>query len=147
MFGLFRHNVAAPYPVPECRIFFNPSTGYYGYSYRFEGREPHYTLDTCLTLKGALQSADNRDELQYLANHHALHSSYGWPRSWQDDAAGEACLDGLRDSRRERAGDYRREAGVWPGSTPKPVRIRTPNPGPRPREVPRSAANIQMGLF
>jgi hypothetical protein len=90
---------------------------------------------------------DHRDELQYLTNHDASHSSYRWPRSWQDDAAGEACLDGARDSGRERAGDHRREAGVWSVSTPKPVRIRAPNPGPRYREVRSSAANIRMGLF
>ena len=47
-----------PYPVPVCEIFHVPETGCYGYRYRFEGRQPHYTLDTCLTLEDALNSCD-----------------------------------------------------------------------------------------
>jgi hypothetical protein len=48
--------------IPICEIFHVPETGSYGFSYRFEGRPPHYTLDTCLTLQDALDSCDSRGE-------------------------------------------------------------------------------------
>ena len=51
-----------PYPVPICEIFHVPETGCYGYTYRFEGRKPHFTLDTCLTLEDALNSCDPHRE-------------------------------------------------------------------------------------
>lgn len=48
--------------VPITEIFAVPGTGYFGYSIRFEGRSPHYTLATCLTLQDALASCDPHSE-------------------------------------------------------------------------------------
>jgi hypothetical protein len=48
--------------VPVCEIFFMPETGCYGYRYRFQGRKPHITLDTCWTLEAALNSCDPHRE-------------------------------------------------------------------------------------
>jgi hypothetical protein len=31
-----------PQQIPIAEIFYNPSTGYFGYRFRFEGRPPHY---------------------------------------------------------------------------------------------------------
>ncbi len=50
------------YPVPIAAIFQNPATGWFGVSYHFEGRQPHYVLDTHLTLDDALRAADPHNE-------------------------------------------------------------------------------------
>jgi hypothetical protein len=42
------------FPVPICTILFNPETGCYALSCRFEGRKPHFAMDTFRTLDGAL---------------------------------------------------------------------------------------------
>ena len=50
------------YPVPIATIFQNPATGWFGVSFHFEGRQPHYVLDTHLTLDDALRAADPHKE-------------------------------------------------------------------------------------
>ncbi len=50
------------YPVAIATIFQNPATGWFGVSFRFEGRQPHYVLDTHLTLDDALRAADPHNE-------------------------------------------------------------------------------------
>jgi hypothetical protein len=50
------------HPIPTAEVFYNPQTRYFGYSFRFEGRPPHYSLDTCLTLPDALASCDPHGE-------------------------------------------------------------------------------------
>jgi hypothetical protein len=44
--------------IPIAEVFAVHETGYFGFRYRFEGRPPHYSLDTCLTLQDALDSYD-----------------------------------------------------------------------------------------
>jgi hypothetical protein len=46
------------HPRAIAEVFFNPETKSLGYSFHFEGRPPHYLLDTCLTLRDALASCD-----------------------------------------------------------------------------------------
>lgn len=53
---------AANCRVLICEIFQVPEPGCFGYSYRFEGRPPHHALDTCLTLRDALDTCDPHRE-------------------------------------------------------------------------------------
>ena len=48
--------------IPICEIFHVPATGWYGFSYHFAGRPPHYTLNTCRTLQDALDNCDPHKE-------------------------------------------------------------------------------------
>jgi hypothetical protein len=48
--------------IPIAEVFAVPGTGYFGFSFRFDGRAPHYTLDTCLTLQEVLDSCDPQRE-------------------------------------------------------------------------------------
>jgi hypothetical protein len=50
------------YPIPIAEVFAVPGTGYFGFSFRFDGRPPHYTLDTCLTLQDAIDYCDPHRE-------------------------------------------------------------------------------------
>ena len=43
-------------------IFHDPETGYYGYRCHFPGHPPHHMLDTCLSLKAALDACDPHRE-------------------------------------------------------------------------------------
>jgi hypothetical protein len=52
--GLMHHSITT--------IFHDPATGCYGYTVRFHGSKPHYTLATCLTLQDALDSCDPHRE-------------------------------------------------------------------------------------
>jgi len=61
--GPVRQNVAVPYLVPECKITFNPETGYYGYTFNFAGRRLHYQLEKCDSLQSALGSVDPHKEM------------------------------------------------------------------------------------
>jgi hypothetical protein len=54
--------VQSVYPVPIATIFQNPMTGWFGVSYHFEGRQPHYALDTHFALDDALRAADPHNE-------------------------------------------------------------------------------------
>jgi len=54
--------VQSVYLVPIATIFQNPATGWFGVSYHFEGRQPHYVLDTHLTLDDVLRAADPHNE-------------------------------------------------------------------------------------
>ena len=44
--------------IPEITIFYNPETGYYGFSTRFPGRRVHHTIDTFNSVDDALDWCD-----------------------------------------------------------------------------------------
>jgi hypothetical protein len=46
--------------IPICEGFHVPETGLFGFSFRFEGRPPHYTMDTYL--QDALEACDGHGE-------------------------------------------------------------------------------------
>jgi hypothetical protein len=48
--------------VPIAEVFAVPGTGYFGFAFRFDGRAPHYVIDTCLSLDDALASCDPHGE-------------------------------------------------------------------------------------
>jgi hypothetical protein len=48
--------------APICEVFHIPETGLYGFAYRFEGRPPHFLIDTCQTLQDVLDHCDAHRE-------------------------------------------------------------------------------------
>jgi hypothetical protein len=50
------------FPIPICTISFNPETGCFAYAARFEGKNPHFYMDTFHTLDAALFWADPHQE-------------------------------------------------------------------------------------
>lgn len=47
-----------PYPVPECRITFDPATGLYGFESRFPPRPPHYQMQVFESVERTLAWID-----------------------------------------------------------------------------------------
>jgi hypothetical protein len=48
--------------IPIAEVFAVSGTGYFGFTFRFDGQPPHYILDTCLSLGDALASCDPHGE-------------------------------------------------------------------------------------
>jgi hypothetical protein len=48
--------------IPVTTVFYNPSTGYYGFSTRFPGRRSHHTIDTFESVEDALNWCDPHRE-------------------------------------------------------------------------------------
>ena len=48
--------------IPETTIFYNPETGYYGFTTRFPGRRPHHMIDTFNSVEDALNWCDGHHE-------------------------------------------------------------------------------------
>jgi len=56
-------NGAVPYPVPECRVSFNPATGCYGFAFQFAGKPPHHRMDVFKSIGDLLAWVDSHKEM------------------------------------------------------------------------------------
>ena len=57
-----RSSTLAPPVVPIGKITFNPETGYYGFTFHFEGQRVHHQIDTFDSKESAKRWADPWDE-------------------------------------------------------------------------------------
>ena len=52
----------ATHRTPITTVFYIPETGRFGFSYAFEGHQPHHVITSCVTLQDALDHCDPHRE-------------------------------------------------------------------------------------
>ena len=75
--------------IPETTIFYDPATGWYGFSTRFPGQHPHHSIATFDTVEQALawcdphrehiwEEASDADETKLLVSRDYKEGTVGW---------------------------------------------------------------------
>jgi len=75
--------------IPEITIFYDPSTGYYGFSTRFPGSRVHHTIDTFKSVADVFgwcdphgeriwEEASDADETKLLISRDFKEGTVGW---------------------------------------------------------------------
>jgi hypothetical protein len=67
--------------IPETTIFYDPATGWYGFSTRFPGRHPHHSIATFDTVDQALAWCDphrDADETKLLISRDFKEGTVAW---------------------------------------------------------------------
>jgi hypothetical protein len=75
--------------IPETTIFYDPATGWYGFSTRFPDRHPHHSIATFDTVEQALawcdphresvwEEASDADETKLLISRDYKEGTVGW---------------------------------------------------------------------
>jgi hypothetical protein len=85
--------------IAIAEVFAVPGTGYIGFTFRFDGRPPHYTLDTCLTLQDALASCDPHSERVWQEASDADETRILVSRSYKPGSVAERLLKSALDAR------------------------------------------------
>jgi hypothetical protein len=75
--------------IPETTIFYDPATGWYGFSTRFPGRHPHHSIATFDSVEDVLrwcdphqeciwEEASDADETKLLISRDYKEGTVGW---------------------------------------------------------------------
>ena len=75
--------------IPETTIFYNPSTGYFGFSTRFPGHHSHHVIDTFSAVENVFggcdphreriwEEASDADEIKLLISRDFKEGTTGW---------------------------------------------------------------------
>ena len=75
--------------IPETTIFYDPATGYYGFSSRFPGRHPHHMIDTFRSVEDVFgwcdpfrervwEEASDADETKLMISRDFKEGTVGW---------------------------------------------------------------------
>lgn len=83
---------SAARPMPICAIFFDPSTGQYGFRSHFAGRKPHFTMAVFESVQNAMNWIDPHRERVWEEASDADEDALLISKRYREGSVGEAML-------------------------------------------------------